>query len=129
MYILSCWARIIRRSSATIPKSAFVSYLLDPAGHRSQSKALEPFAGNARSFKPLDPAVSPILENSDANDERKMKKGRLSVRPVLKSAPLGSVAVPGLGESPAKARLLHRGVEQGTKLLLCERANWTPNSA
>jgi hypothetical protein len=50
-----------------------LGYLLDLAGHHSQSKALEPFAGKAKSFKPLDPAIKPILENSEADEEKNMK--------------------------------------------------------
>jgi predicted transcriptional regulator of viral defense system len=50
-----------------------LGYLLDLAGHQSQSKALEPFAGKAKSFKPLDPAIKPILGNSGVDEEKNVK--------------------------------------------------------
>jgi predicted transcriptional regulator of viral defense system len=50
-----------------------LGYLLDLAGHQSQSKALEPFASKAKSFKPLDPAIKPLLGNSGADQERNLK--------------------------------------------------------
>ena len=55
-----------------------LGYLLDLAGHSRQSKALEPFAAQAKSFKPLDPAIRPILESS-AEDAEKNMKWRLTV--------------------------------------------------
>jgi predicted transcriptional regulator of viral defense system len=48
-------------------------YLLDLAGHPRQSEALESFAAQAKSFKPLDPAIRPILETSAEDAERNMK--------------------------------------------------------
>jgi predicted transcriptional regulator of viral defense system len=50
-----------------------LGYLLDLAGHSRQSKALEPFASQAKSFKPLDPAIRPILETSVEAAEKNMK--------------------------------------------------------
>jgi predicted transcriptional regulator of viral defense system len=50
-----------------------LGYLLDLAGHQPQSKALLQFAGKAKSFKPLDPAIKPILENSGVDEEKNMK--------------------------------------------------------
>ena len=50
-----------------------LGYLLDLAGHSQQSKVLEPFAAQAKSFKPLDPAIRPILETSQADVEKNMK--------------------------------------------------------
>jgi predicted transcriptional regulator of viral defense system len=50
-----------------------LGYLLDLASHQPQSKALEPFAGKAKSFKPLDPAIKPILKNSGVNEEKNTK--------------------------------------------------------
>jgi len=50
-----------------------LGYLLDLAGHSQQSKVLEPFAAQAKSFKPLDPAIRPILETSPADVEKNMK--------------------------------------------------------
>lgn len=55
-----------------------LGYLLDLAGHSRQSKALELFAAQAKSFKPLDPAVKPILETS-ADDAEKNMKWRLTI--------------------------------------------------
>lgn len=48
-----------------------LGYLLDLAGHSRQSKALEPFAAQAKSFKPLDPAIRPILETEAAEKNNK----------------------------------------------------------
>lgn len=50
-----------------------LGYLLDLAGHFRQSAALEPFAAQAKSFKPLDPAIRPILETSAEAAEKNMK--------------------------------------------------------
>src|SRR5437588_345875 len=47
-----------------------LGYLLDLAGHARQAKALEPFAGEAKSLKPLDPAVKPLV-TSPAPSEKK----------------------------------------------------------
>ncbi len=55
-----------------------LGYLLDLAGHSRQSGALEPFAAQAKSFKPLDPAIRPILETS-AEDAEKNIKWRLTI--------------------------------------------------
>ena len=40
-----------------------LGYLLDRAGHARQAKALEPFAGKAKSMKPLDPSVKPLTDS------------------------------------------------------------------
>lgn len=40
-----------------------LGYLLDRAGHARQAKALEPFARKAKSMKPLDPSVKPLVES------------------------------------------------------------------
>jgi len=40
-----------------------LGYLLDRAGHARQAKALEPFARKAKSMKPLDPSVKPLIES------------------------------------------------------------------
>jgi predicted transcriptional regulator of viral defense system len=55
-----------------------LGYLLDLAGHSLQSKALEPFTAQAKSFKPLDPSIRPILETS-AEDVEKNMKWRLTI--------------------------------------------------
>lgn len=51
-----------------------LGYLLDLAGHSPQSKALEPLAARAKSFKPLDPALTPILETTAEAAEKNMKR-------------------------------------------------------
>jgi hypothetical protein len=40
-----------------------LGYLLDRAGHIRQASALETFARQAKSMKPLDPSVKPLLES------------------------------------------------------------------
>lgn len=40
-----------------------LGYLLDYAGHARQAMALEPFARKAKSMKPLDPSVKPLIES------------------------------------------------------------------
>ena len=50
-----------------------LGYLLDLAGHSRQSAALESFAAQAKSFKPLDPAIRPILETSAEAAEKNIK--------------------------------------------------------
>ncbi|WP_162173459.1 type IV toxin-antitoxin system AbiEi family antitoxin domain-containing protein [Pseudacidobacterium ailaaui] len=55
-----------------------LGYLLDLAGHSRQSAALEPFAAQAKSFKPLDPAIRPIQETA-ANSAERNTKWRLTI--------------------------------------------------
>ncbi len=50
-----------------------LGYLLELAGHHRQSRVLEPFAGKAKSFKPLDPAIKPILGDSSQDIEKNIK--------------------------------------------------------
>lgn len=50
-----------------------LGYLLDLAGHARQAKALEPFAGNAKSVKPLDPSVRPLIESLAVRHEKNSK--------------------------------------------------------
>ena len=50
-----------------------LGYLLELAGHHRQANVLESFARKAKSFKPLDPAVKPILEGSTEDAEKNMK--------------------------------------------------------
>jgi hypothetical protein len=40
-----------------------LGYLLDLAGYARQTKALEPFARQAKSMKPLDPSIKPLVED------------------------------------------------------------------
>lgn len=40
-----------------------LGYLLDQTNHARQASALEPFARQAKSMKPLDPSVRPLLES------------------------------------------------------------------
>ena len=40
-----------------------LGYLLDRAGHVRQAGGLEPFARKAKSMKPLDPSVKPLMES------------------------------------------------------------------
>src|SRR5712692_7790901 len=40
-----------------------LGYLLDRTGHARQANALEPFARKAKSMKPLDPSVKPLIES------------------------------------------------------------------
>lgn len=40
-----------------------LGYLLDQTNHVRQASALEPFARQAKSMKPLDPSVKPLLES------------------------------------------------------------------
>jgi predicted transcriptional regulator of viral defense system len=55
-----------------------LGYLLELAGHSRQSKALEPFAREAKSLKPLDPAVKPLVA-SLARSEQKNPKWMLLI--------------------------------------------------
>jgi predicted transcriptional regulator of viral defense system len=50
-----------------------LGYLLDHASHTRQSSALEPFARQAKSMKPLDPSVKPLLESQTAPHEKDAK--------------------------------------------------------
>lgn len=50
-----------------------LGYLLELAGHARQAKALESFARKAKSLKPLDPAVKPLIASLAASKERNPK--------------------------------------------------------
>ncbi len=67
--------RKLTRIAAFYENSAVrrLGYLLDLAGHSQQSTALEPFAAQAKSFKPLDPAIRPIQESAENAAERNIK--------------------------------------------------------
>ena len=47
-----------------------LGYLLERFGHLKQARALRPFAEKAKSFKPLDPSVKPIVPELAGNNER-----------------------------------------------------------
>lgn len=47
-----------------------LGYLLDRAGHARQADALEAFARQAKSMKPLDPSVKPLMRELAATQEK-----------------------------------------------------------
>jgi hypothetical protein len=47
-----------------------LGYLLDHFGHARQAKLLAPFARKAKSMKPLDPSVTPLIEGMDDISEK-----------------------------------------------------------
>ncbi|TAL88413.1 MAG: hypothetical protein EPN46_00790 [Candidimonas sp.] len=50
-----------------------LGYLLDHANHIRQASVLEPFAHQAKSMKPLDPSVKPLLKSLAALHEKDAK--------------------------------------------------------
>lgn len=50
-----------------------LGYLLDQAGHVRQAGALEPFARRAKSMKPLDPSVKPLLASLASRSDKDAK--------------------------------------------------------
>jgi len=50
-----------------------LGYLLELARHVRQAKALEPFAREAKSFKPLDPAAKPLVASLASSQEKNPK--------------------------------------------------------
>jgi predicted transcriptional regulator of viral defense system len=50
-----------------------LGYLLELSRHARQAKALEPFAREARSLKPLDPAIKPLVASLAHSQERNPK--------------------------------------------------------
>jgi predicted transcriptional regulator of viral defense system len=50
-----------------------LGYLLDQTNHARQANALEIFARQAKSMKPLDPSVKPLLESLAAHPEKNAK--------------------------------------------------------
>ena len=50
-----------------------LGYLLELVRNAQQAKALEPFAREAKSLKPLDPAAKPVLAVLDSLQEKNMK--------------------------------------------------------
>ena len=55
--------RRLAKAAAAYENSAVrrLGYLLDRSGNARQAKALEPFARKAKSMKPLDPSVKPLI--------------------------------------------------------------------
>lgn len=58
-------SRKLARAAAAYENSSVrrLGYLLDRFGHERQAKALERFARRAKSMKPLDPSVKPLIES------------------------------------------------------------------
>ena len=50
-----------------------LGYLLELAGHARQAKALEPFAREAKSVKPLNPAVKPLVASLAPSEQQNPK--------------------------------------------------------
>lgn len=50
-----------------------LGYLLDLGGHARQANALKPFARKAKSMKPLDPAVKPLIPSLALAEEKNAK--------------------------------------------------------
>jgi predicted transcriptional regulator of viral defense system len=50
-----------------------LGYLLELAGHARHAKALEPFARKAKSLKPLDPSVKPLVASLAASEDKNPK--------------------------------------------------------
>ncbi len=65
-------ARILAKAASVYENSAVrrLGYLLERFGHFRQANALRPFAEKAKSFKPLDPSVKPIVPELAAMEER-----------------------------------------------------------
>lgn len=65
-------ARILAKAACAYENSAVrrLGYLLERYGHARQASALRPFARKAKSFKPLDPSVKPIVPELAGNEER-----------------------------------------------------------
>jgi len=67
--------RKLAQAAASYENSAVrrLGYLLDHVGHTQQAKILEPFANKAKSMKPLNPSVKPLIvyeNNVDVKDDR-----------------------------------------------------------
>jgi predicted transcriptional regulator of viral defense system len=65
-------ARILTKAAGVYENSAVrrLGYLLEHFGHVRQANALRPIAEQAKSFKPLDPSVKPIVPELAATEER-----------------------------------------------------------
>lgn len=67
--------RKLAKAAAAYENSAVrrLGYLLDRSGHARQAKILEPFARKAKSMKPLNPSVKPLIESLGDQHERNSK--------------------------------------------------------
>lgn len=65
-------ARILTKAATAYQNSAVrrLGYLLERFGHARPANALRPFAGQAKSFKALDPSVKSIVPELAATEER-----------------------------------------------------------
>ena len=65
-------ARVLAKAASAYENSAVrrLGYLLERFGHSRQANALRPFAEKAKSFKPLDPSVKPIVPELAGMEER-----------------------------------------------------------
>ena len=65
-------ARVLAKAASAYENSAVrrLGYLLERSGHSRQANALRPFAEKAKSFKPLDPSVKPIVPELAGMEER-----------------------------------------------------------
>jgi predicted transcriptional regulator of viral defense system len=63
---------VLAKAASVYENSAVrrLGYLLERFGHSRQARALRPFAEKAKSFKPLDPSVRPIVPELAAQEER-----------------------------------------------------------
>lgn len=50
-----------------------LGYLLERFGHQQQAMALKPFAQHAKSFKPLDPSIKPLVPELAESSEKNIK--------------------------------------------------------
>jgi len=70
--------RVLAEAATAYENSAVrrLGYFLDRFGHKKQARALRRFAEDAKSFKPLDPAVKPLVaalrESEEKNKEWKL---------------------------------------------------------
>ncbi|MCA9107446.1 MAG: type IV toxin-antitoxin system AbiEi family antitoxin domain-containing protein [Planctomycetales bacterium] len=64
--------RILAKASGAYENSAIrrLGYLLERFGHTRQAKSLRPFAEKAKSFKPLDPSIKPLVPELVEMEER-----------------------------------------------------------
>jgi predicted transcriptional regulator of viral defense system len=64
--------RVLAKAAAYYENASVrrLGYLLEWSGHSRQADALEPFARQAKSMKPLDPSVKPLLVSPAAIEEK-----------------------------------------------------------
>ncbi len=67
--------RELAKAAAWYENSAVrrLGYLFDHFGQKRQSKVLVPFAAKAKSMKPLDPSIKPLIEGTDDLAEKNSK--------------------------------------------------------